>query len=51
MTNGNAHPGGHYQKGDGIILNTWRLKSGLIIKGNFSFAKEHNKKVALSNPF
>ncbi len=41
MTNGNAHPGGHYQKGDGIILNTWRLKSGLIIKGNFSFAKEH----------
>jgi hypothetical protein len=36
-----AHPGGHYQKGDGIILNTWRLKSGEVIKGNFSFAREN----------
>ena len=36
-----AHPGGHYHKGDGIILNTWRLKTGAIIRGNFSFAKEN----------
>ena len=35
-----AHPGGHFHKGDGIVLNSWRLKSGAIIKGNFSFAKE-----------
>ena len=39
--NVNAHPGGHYHKGDGIILNTWRLKLGGIIKGNFAFAKEN----------
>jgi len=37
----NAHPGGHYHKGDGNVLNTWRLKSGGIIKGNFAFAKEN----------
>lgn len=36
-----AHPGGHYHKGDGIVLNSWRLKSGAIIKGNFSFNKEN----------
>jgi hypothetical protein len=36
-----AHPGGHYHKGDGIVLNSWRLKSGEIIKGNFSFAKDN----------
>lgn len=36
-----AHPGGHYHNGDGIFLNSWRLKSGAIIKGNFSFAKEN----------
>ncbi len=36
-----AHPGGHYQIGDGIILNTWRLKSGEVIKGNFSFVREN----------
>ncbi|MEI6264365.1 MAG: YHYH protein [Sphingobacteriia bacterium] len=34
-----AHLGGHFHKNDGIILNSWRLKSGDIIKGNFSFAK------------
>ena len=38
-TNLLAHSGGHYHKGDKIILNTWRLKSGESIKGNFSFAK------------
>ncbi len=36
-----AHSGGHYHKGDGIILNTWRLKSGEVVKGNFSFAKDN----------
>jgi YHYH protein len=36
-----AHSGGHYHKGDGIALNSWRLKSGEIIKGNFSFAKDN----------
>lgn len=40
-TNLLAHSGGHYHKGDGIILNTWRLKSGEAIKGNFSFAKDN----------
>lgn len=40
-TNLMAHSGGHYHKGDGIILNTWRLKSGGVIKGNFSFSKDN----------
>jgi uncharacterized membrane protein len=40
-TNLLAHSGGHYHRGDGIILNTWRLKSGEAIKGNFSFAKDN----------
>ncbi len=40
-TNSLAHSGGHYHKGDGIILNTWRLKSGEAIKGNFSFTKDN----------
>lgn len=31
-----AHPGGHYHSGDGIILNTWQLKNGAQVKGNFS---------------
>jgi len=35
-----AHPGGHYQKGDGNIYNTWRLNNGEVVKGNFSFTKE-----------
>ena len=39
-TNLMAHSGGHYHKGGGIKLNTWRLKSGEIVKGNFSFAKD-----------
>ena len=34
-----AHPGGHYHNGDGIVLNSWTLKSGRVIKGNFSFAR------------
>lgn len=36
-----AHPGGHYHKGDGIVLNTWRLKSGKTIRGNFSFSRDN----------
>ncbi len=36
----NAHPGGHYHKGDAHILNTWTLKSGETIRGNFSFTKD-----------
>lgn len=36
-----AHSGGHYHKGDASILNTWRLKSGEAVKGNFSFAKDN----------
>jgi hypothetical protein len=39
-TNLIAHPGGHFHKGDGIVLNTWRLKSGEKVSGNFSFAKD-----------
>ena len=40
-TNLFAHSGGHYHKGDASILNTWRLKSGEAVKGNFSFAKDN----------
>ncbi len=36
-----AHPGGHYQKGDGTVFNAWQLKNGKIIIGNFSFYKDH----------
>lgn len=36
-----AHVGGHYHQGDGIILNTWTLKSGKSIQGNFSFSKNN----------
>ena len=36
----NAHPGGHYHKGDAHILNTWTLQSGETIRGNFSFTKD-----------
>jgi hypothetical protein len=39
-TNLMAHSGGHYHKEDGKVLNTWRLKSGELVKGNFSFAKD-----------
>ena len=34
-----AHPGGHYQKGDGKVLNTWQLKNGRLLKGNFTMGK------------
>ena len=36
-----AHAGGHYHKEDGIILNSWRLRSGKVIKGNFSFSRDN----------
>lgn len=39
-TNLMAHSGGHYHKEDGKVLNSWRLKSGELVKGNFSFAKD-----------
>src|SRR6476619_937484 len=35
-----AHPGGHYHKGDGNILNIWQLKNGEQVKGNFSKGNE-----------
>lgn len=35
-----AHEGGHYANGKGIVLNTWKLKSGELVRGNFSFGKE-----------
>lgn len=31
-----AHPGGHFHKGDELLLNTWLLKKGGSVKGNFS---------------
>lgn len=31
-----AHNGGHYHRADGSLLNTWLLKGGQTIKGNFS---------------
>ena len=34
-----AHSGGHYHKGDGTVFNTWKLKSGLTIQGNFLMNK------------
>ena len=40
-TNLFAHSGGHYHKGDASILDTWRLKSGEAVKGNFSFTKDN----------
>lgn len=39
-TNVMAHVGGHYANGKDIVLNTWKLKTGELIQGNFSFAKE-----------
>lgn len=35
-----AHEGGHYHKGDGVVLTTWNLNNGDKIKGNFFFAKD-----------
>ena len=34
-----AHPGGHFEQDGKLILNTWTLKSGEEIKGNFSHVK------------
>lgn len=31
-----AHEGGHYHRNDGAALNTWLLKDGGAIRGNFS---------------
>lgn len=35
-----AHPGGHYHKGDGTVFNTWQLKDGTVLKGNFSMGRD-----------
>jgi len=40
-----AHEGGHFDHGKDIVLNTWKLKSGELVQGNFSFAK--NNKIFL----
>jgi len=34
-----AHIGGHYNDNDVVQMNSWKLKSGLILKGNFSMSK------------
>jgi hypothetical protein len=34
-----AHSGGHYHHGDGTIYNTWQLKNGNTLKGNFLMNK------------
>lgn len=34
-----AHPGGHFTKEDTEVFNSWRLKSGKVVKGNFYFSK------------
>lgn len=34
-----SHPGGHYHKGDATVFNTWTLKNGQQLKGNFSMGK------------
>jgi hypothetical protein len=34
-----AHSGGHYHPGDGTIYNTWQLKNGNLLKGNFLKSK------------
>jgi hypothetical protein len=39
-TNLLAHEGGHYHKGDGVILTTWNFNNGQKIQGNFFFAKD-----------
>ena len=35
-----AHPGGHYHKVDGSVLNNWMLKTGEVVKGNFSMGRD-----------
>jgi len=34
-----SHSGGHYHHGDGTIYNTWQLKNGNPLKGNFLMNK------------
>jgi hypothetical protein len=34
-----AHEGGHYHSGDGTIFNSWTLKNGQQILGNFMYSK------------
>ena len=34
-----AHSGGHYHQGDGTVFNTWMLKNGVAIHGNFLMNK------------
>jgi hypothetical protein len=34
-----AHSGGHYHHGDGTVYNTWQLKNGNPLKGNFLMNK------------
>ena len=34
-----AHSGGHYHNGDGTVYNTWQLKNGNPLKGNFLMNK------------
>lgn len=34
-----AHSGGHYHHGDGTVYNTWQLKNGNSLKGNFLMNK------------
>ena len=34
-----AHSGGHYHQGDGTVYNTWQLKNGTPLKGNFLMNK------------
>ena len=34
-----AHSGGHYHHGDGTVYNTWQLKNGNTLKGNFLMNK------------
>jgi hypothetical protein len=35
-----GHPGGHYTESDLVTMNTWKLKSGKTIKGNFLMGKD-----------
>jgi hypothetical protein len=35
-----AHPDGHFHKGDGTVFNNWILKTGEVVKGNFSMGKD-----------
>jgi YHYH protein len=35
-----AHPDGHFHKGDGTVFNNWILKTGEVVKGNFSMGRD-----------